>query len=123
MIEILTKALWITFISYLVFIGARFFYKKYLKEKSVFYFYFLSFKKAPGNEDNYFLRLESPMDDFEVNIEVLNKDEIVFTKNAHLKAGINKIVLIPVEMNSENSSLVLQSNEQKLERPFIEAEV
>ena len=121
MIEILTKALWITFISYLVFIGARFFYKKYLKEKSVFYFYFLSFKKAPGNEDNYFLRLESPMDDFEVNIEVLNKDEIVFTKNAHLKAGINRVLLS--SNNFDTSSIIrVKSESQTIERSFTEFE-
>lgn len=121
MIEILTKALWITFISYLVFIGARFFYKKYLKEKSVFYFYFLSFKKAPGNEGNYFLRLESPMDDFEVNIEVLNKDEIVFTKNAHLKAGINRVLLS--SNNFDTSSIIrVKSESQTIERSFTEFE-
>jgi len=120
MMDILTKALWVTLTAYLVFILSKWIYKRFIKPDDEKFMYFLSLKKET---EAWILRVEAPQDEFEVNISIIKDDLPVYTKNAHLKAGINKIVLIPVEMNSENSSLVLQSNEQKLERPFIEAEV
>src|SRR5210317_1675522 len=122
MIELLSKALWITLISYIVFISARWFYKRFLKEKSVFYFYFLSLKKDDKNANDWYLRLESPLDDFLIKLEVQCDSEIVYTKNAHLKEGINRILLSSKKFNP-SCKLKIKSDSQIIERSFEEAEV
>ena len=121
MIELLTNALWITLSAYLLFIIGRWFYTKYLKEDQRNYFYFLSLKK--GTETDWHLRLESPIDDFDILISVKSGTELLVSKNARLKTGINKIT-IPFEGDIPNTyMLLIKSSTQSIERPFIESEV
>ena len=121
MIDILTNALWITLSAYLLFIIGRWFYNKHLKENESKYFYFLSLKK--GEKNDWYLRLESPLDDFEVDISIHSGTEIVMHKNARLKTGINKIS-IPFESDKSSPYMLhVKSSTQHIERPFVEAEV
>jgi hypothetical protein len=122
MIDLLTKALWFTLSAYIIFIISRWFYKRYLKAEKAPYFYFKSLKEDRENA-SWSLRLEAPVDDFEIDIIVLLNKEILFTKNARLKAGINRI-LIPLESNGDQDIRIeIKSSTQKIERSFIESEI
>lgn len=122
MIDLLTKALWFTLSAYIIFIIGRWFYKRFLKTEKGAYFYFKSLK-ADAENGSWTLRLEAPIDDFEIDIIVLLNKDILFTKNARLKAGINRI-FIPIESNStEGIRIEIKSSSQKIERSFIESEI
>ena len=120
MIEILTTALWITLLSYVLFVISKWIYVKFLKPISDSFFYFISLKK---NEGAWYLRVESPEDDFPLQIELRKNSEVVWTKNAHLKAGINSVFMFKEEdIDSNNCLMHIKSSSQSLERVFIEAE-
>ena len=107
---------------YIVFIIGRWFYFKFLKEKSELYFYLLSLKMDKENNHRWYLRVESPKDDLEIHIEVTNASGNLLIKNAHLKAGINKIALNSEGFDS-TCSLKIQSDSQTIERSFVEVEL
>lgn len=119
MIEIVSKALWITFSAYLVYVIGKWIYRRYIKQDIDSYFYFLSL----NNDDPgiWFLRLDAPKNDFDVKIEVTIQDKILFTKNACLKAGINRILISLDLLDRNDVILKIESENQKIERPFIES--
>lgn len=122
MIDLLTKALWFTLSAYIIFIIARWFYKRFLKTEKGAYFYFKSLK-PDGEMGEWSLRLEAPFDDFDINIFVLSNKDILFTKNARLKAGINRIFL-PIKPDvTKDIRIEINSDSQKIERLFIESEI
>lgn len=121
MIELLTRAFWITLTAYVIFIIGRWIYKKYIKPDPDTYFYFLSLKMKTKGE--WYLRIESPSDDFKLDVSVLDFEEIVLQKNTRLKAGINSILLlVDTDDNRKEYTLQLKSEGQSLERKFAEAE-
>lgn len=122
MIEILTNALWVTLIAYIVFVIGKWIYIKFLKPDAGHFFYFISLKKDIQKENYWYLRLEAPYDEFEVKIEVLNESVSIFNKNAHLKAGINSIAISDSKFSS-SCIIRIQSDSQQIERSLIEAEV
>lgn len=118
MIEILSNALWITLSAYLFFIIGKRIYNRYIKQNVESYFYFLSLNKEEAG--NWFLRIDAPKDDFDIEIIVSLKSEILLKKNARLKAGINRI-LISLDLNETKEVMILvKSEKQKIERPFTE---
>ena len=121
MIERLTTALWITLLAYILFVIARRIYVKFIKPVPESYFYFLSLKK---NDDGvWYLRVEAPEDDFSLEIDISNNEESIWTKNAHLKAGINSILLFKEgDLDYTNSIMNIKSSSQSIKREFIEAE-
>lgn len=121
MIEILTTALWMTLLSYIIFVAGRWVYVKFIKQSPDTFFYFLSLKK--NSEGAWHVRIEAPTDDFELTIDLSAENEVIWTKNAHLKEGINSIFLFNEEdQNNVNCLLQISSSTQSLERKFIEAE-
>jgi len=121
MIEIASKALWITFSAYLVYVIGKWIYSKYIKQDVESYFYFLSLNM--DEQGIWFLRIDAPKNDFDIEIGVMMNDKIVYKKNACLKAGINRI-LIPIDL-LDNKDLILkiESEKQKIERPFVESQI
>lgn len=120
MIDILTTALWITLVSYVLFVIGKWIYVKFIKPIPDVFFYFISLKSNAGV---WYLRIEAPEDDFELQIDISKDGKNIWTKNAHLKAGINSILLFKEsELDSKNSTMLIKSSSQRLEREFIEAE-
>ncbi len=120
MMDILVKALWATLFAYILFIIGRRIYIKYYKVSGDPFFYFLSLKI--DEKDNCFLRVDSPFDDFEIKINVLENEKVIFNKNAHLKMGINKILISTIPQNRSEAKIKIQSATQIIERSFVEVE-
>ena len=118
MIEIAIKALWITFSAYVVFVIGKWIYRRFIKHETDSYFYFLSLNSDDAG--NWFLRIDAPKNDFDVEIVVTLNAEEIFKKNACLKAGINRILISPNLLGSDVAVLKIESESQKIERPFIE---
>jgi hypothetical protein len=122
MIELLTSAFWITLTVYLIFISGRWGYKKYIKPETDTFFYFLSLKRK--NAEEWVLRMKSPSDDFEVEVDIMENEEIIVQKNTRLKSGVNSIS-IGIETDSNNNNgytIKIKSPLQTLERKLVEAE-
>ena len=122
MVDLLTRALWFTLSAYLIFIIGRWFYKRFLKTEKDAYFYFKSLKEVP-DEGSWALRLEAPVDDFEIDITLEIDQKVLFTKNARLKAGINRILIPIKDSSTEGVRIVIKSSTQKIERSFVESEI
>lgn len=119
--ELFTQALWLTLIAYVLFVFGKWGYKRFLKSDEISYIYYLSLKKNEKGECH--IRIESPTNDTEVDITVYSNKNVIYTKNAHLKVGINKI-LLSIENDLDGSeTLIIKSLSQSIERPFIEFEV
>jgi hypothetical protein len=117
--ELLTNALWITLIAYVVFVLGRWLYTKFLKESSDPFFYIRSLKK--DGDKGCLLSLEAPLDDFIIEIRILNGLETLYTKNAQLKLGINKVELaVDSSLFSSDYILQIKSDSQCIERKFKE---
>ncbi len=117
MIEIASKALWITFSAYLVYVIGKWIYSRYIKQDIDSYFYFLSLNK--DEQGIWYLRIDAPKNDFNVEIEITLNDKIVFEKNACLKAGINRILISLDLLENKDAIIKIESEKQKIERPFI----
>lgn len=122
MIELLTQALWVTLVAYIVYVVATWVYKKYLKPTPDPFFYILQIEKE---EDlKYKIRIDSPEDDFEVDILLMEGDTIIYTKNARLKSGINNVSLkLDNEIQLGKCLMQIRSKGQSIERKFEEIEV
>ena len=117
--ELVTSALWITLIAYAVFILGRWIYTKFLKENSDPFFYIRSLKK--DGDKGCLLSLEAPIDNFIIEIRILNGLETLYTKNAQLKLGINKVELaVDPSLFSSDYTLQVKSASQCIERKFKE---
>ena len=120
MMGILVKALWATLFAYILFvIGRRIYIKSYKKSEDPF-FYFLSLKI--DEKGNCFLRIDAPFNEFEIEINVLENEKVTFNKNAHLKMGINKILISTIPKNRSEAKIKIQSATQIIERSFVEVE-
>ena len=120
MIEILVKALWVTLLTYILFVIIRMIYRRYFKSEAEGFFYFKALK-IEGDNSSATLSIQSPEDDFAIEIRVIEEGKELYKKNARLKAGIN-FLDIPLSASS-SAQLILQSENQKVERYFVEAEV
>jgi len=117
--ELLTKALWITLISYLIFITIRWIYTKFLKQTDDPFFYIRELKGTSNN--TCLIVIESPKEDFSIEIRILKGTETIYTKNAQLKLGINSIeLLVEPSLLSINYMLQVKSDTQCIERKFKE---
>lgn len=117
--ELLTKALWITLIAYLIFITSRWIYTKFLKQVDDPFFYIRSLKGSSNK--SCLLTIESPKDDFSVEIRILNGVEAIYTKNAQLMPGINSVELfVEPSLFSSDYMLQVKSDTQCIERKFKE---
>lgn len=120
MLEIAIKALWITLISYLLFLIAKRLYNRYLKTESDPFFYFLSLRIDEKGE--CFIRVLAPINDFEIDITVSEDANVIFTKNAHLKMGINRIYISTIPAELKLGKIKIQAATQTIERAFVEVE-
>ena len=111
--KFLNKALWITILLFAIYWVAKYVYKKFKPEKHPF-FYFLSIKKQSGE---WKVKIEAPIDDFDLDIQLLSNNKLLVKKNARLKAGINNITLKSTELKSDSAAILkINSSDQKLER-------
>ena len=111
--KFLNKALWITVAIFAIYWIGKYIYKKLKPDRHPF-FYFLSIEKKAGE---WKVKVESPNDDLDLDIEVLNNNKLLVKKNARLKAGINNITLNSEELKSELTAVLkINSADQKLER-------
>jgi hypothetical protein len=121
MIELLTQALWITLVAYIVYVIATWVYKKYLKPTPDPFFYILQIKKE--GDLKYKIRIDSPEDDFDLDILLMKEGTIIYSKNARLKSGINNISLIlDNEIELGKCLMQIRSKGQSIERKFEELE-
>jgi len=120
MMEIAIKALWFTLIAYGLFIAGRWAYIKYLKPQGDPFFYFLSLNYNEKGE--CYIRVSSPSNEFELDISIIEDDAIIFTKNAHLKMGINRIFISTIPKSDNGGKIQLKSATQMIERAFVETE-
>jgi hypothetical protein len=113
LLQFLNKALWISAIVFAVYWLVKYLYEKF-KPNDLAFFYF---KAVIKNDGEWKVKIESPADDFEVEINVLYEQSIVCTKKARLKAGLNSVsVKSPTFRSSGEAIIKIQSSDQKLER-------
>lgn len=111
--KLLNKALWITILIFTLYWVAKYIYKKSRPEQHPF-FYFHSIEKKIGE---WKVKIEAPNDDFDIDIEIVRNNNLLLKKNARLKAGMNKISLKSVELESGLTAIIkINSTDQKLER-------
>lgn len=111
--QFLNKALWITIALFAVYWAGKYFYKK-LKPMKHPFFYFISIEKEVGQ---WKVKVESPNNDLDLDIEILINNKSLIKKNARLKAGINNIILNSEELKPELTAILkINSADQKLER-------
>lgn len=111
--KFLNKALWITISIFAIYWMAKYIYNKFKPIKHPF-FYFHSIEKNSGE---WKVRIEAPIDDLNLDIQVLYENKLIVKKNARLKTGINKIIIKSPELESELSAILkMSSDDQKLER-------
>ena len=97
-------------------------YTKFLKENADPFFYIKSLQKNGDKE--CVLCIEAPIDDFPIEIKILNGLDALYTKNARLKPGINKVELsIEPSLLSSQYTLQVKSSSQCVEREFKELSV
>ena len=101
-LKFLNKALWITILLFALYWVAKYIYKKFKPIKHPF-FYFHSIEKGTGE---WKVKIEAPIDDFELDIEIFCDDKLISKKNAHLKAGINKITLKSTDLDPELTAIL-----------------
>jgi hypothetical protein len=118
--EIAIQALWITLSAYIIFLISKWIYVKFLKSEIDPFFYFLSL--SINDDEKCYIRISAPVNDFSIEINVLEEEKVIYSKKAVLKEGINRIYLATIPNNSSNSKVRISSNSQVIEREFIEIE-
>ena len=113
LLRFLNKALWISAIVFALYWLIKYFYNKFKPHNPAF-FYFVSVEKGEGD---WKVRIESPADDFQVEISILKGQDLLAQKKARLNAGLNKVTVKSPELKSDSQVLIkINASDQKLER-------
>jgi hypothetical protein len=113
LLQFLNKALWISAIVFALYWVVKYLYIKF-KPTDLAFFYFKSVVK---NDGEWKVKIESPTDNFEVEIKVFCEPSIVCTKKARLKAGLNSVSVKSPSFRSNGEGVIkIQSSDQQLER-------
>jgi hypothetical protein len=111
--KLLIKALWISAIVFALYWIVKYLYKKFKPQTPIF-FYLLSVIKSDGE---WKVKIESPEDDFDVELTIKTGQNILAKRNARLKAGVNNVFVKSASLNSDDvAEIKIQSADQKLER-------
>jgi hypothetical protein len=117
MIEVLTKALWVSAIAYLLYLIGKWIYIKIIKNNEDPFFYFIKVEKA--DEKAFLLDVESPKEDLDIEIQLIQGSTILYHKNAQLKLGINTISIVLLkELEEADTVLRIKSESQCLDRKW-----
>ena len=109
----LNKALWITAFIFGLYWLIKYFYRKFKPQKPVF-FYLHHVEKADGE---WKVRIEAPSDNFDVDIQIFEGQDLLAHKKACLIAGLNKISIKSSTLYHQSKGVIkIQSADQKLER-------
>jgi len=114
LIKLLNEALLLSAIIFILFWVFKYLYKKLTPiEQSFFYF-----KSAEFVDGNWIIKIESPFDDFGVEINVVESDKNVAQKKASLSAGLNKVIIKTEDEYSDDKQykIIIIASDQKVER-------
>jgi hypothetical protein len=112
-LKLLNKALWISVIVFALYWLVKYLYNKF-KPQNQSFFYFISVIKGDGE---WKIKIESPMDDFEVEISVISGQNILAKRKVRLNAGVNNVSVKSASLNyNDEAKIKVQSSDQKLER-------
>jgi len=113
LLKFLNKALWITAIIFSLYWLVKYLYRKF-KPQNPLFFYLHQVDKKDGE---WKVRIESPTDNFDVDIHIFVGQQLVAKKKACLNAGLNKVsVKSSALLHDKEGVIKIHAAGQKLER-------
>ena len=113
LLKLLNKALWITAVIFALYWLVKYLYRKF-KPQNPLFFYLHQVEKEDGE---WKVRIEAPSDNFDVDIQIFDGQDLLAQKKACLIAGLNKVSVKSSTLYQDSEGVIkIHAADQKLER-------